>query len=72
MANEVEIINAITGVITYRDLTQDEIKQFADNRAEAQAKAERIAQLKNNETQKKAALLAKLGITEDEVRLLLS
>ena len=62
------IIDAITGEETWRDYTDAEIveakagEMLAAKLTEAQAK---------NETDK-AALLAKLGITADEAKLLLS
>jgi hypothetical protein len=66
------IHDIITGEIIERLFTQDEIK-------EAEAEALRIKNLNDvrvtEESQKasaKAALLEKLGITEDEAKLLLS
>jgi hypothetical protein len=61
------IVDAATGEETSRDYTAKEIaeveKAIADN--EARAKAQSI------KAEAKAALLDKLGITEDEARLLL-
>jgi hypothetical protein len=61
------IVDAATGEETLRDYTAKEIaeveKSIADN--EARAKAQSI------KAEAKAALLDKLGITEDEARLLL-
>ena len=62
------IIDAITGEETWRDYTDAEI---------AEAEAGAIAAAKLTEAQAKAeadkaALLAKLGITADEAKLLLS
>ncbi len=60
--------NLETGEVTEIELTAEEIAELSALRAETEAK---IAV----ETQKatdKAALLAKLGITEDEAKLLLS
>ncbi len=63
-----KIVNVETGEITYRDYTEIEIaeieKSLAENEAEAALKAEVQTA--------KAALLEKLGITEDEAKLLLS
>jgi hypothetical protein len=50
-----------------RDATSAEIDFIAKVKAEAQAQADAIAA----KSAEKAALLAKLGITEDEARLLL-
>ena len=69
MTNSIKTIhNVETGEIIEREMTAEEIAQqekdereFAQLKAEAQAKA----------TQK-AALLERLGITEDEARLLLA
>ena len=66
------IIDCSTGIETTQELTVDEMKQqaeyeaglakFDSMKAEAEAKA----------ATDKAALLAKLGITADEAKLLLS
>jgi 1,2-phenylacetyl-CoA epoxidase catalytic subunit len=61
------IINLATGETTVRDFTQAEIDQIKAERAELLAKAEAL----EAKAADKAALLAKLGITEDEARLLL-
>ena len=68
MSNKKTIHNVETGEIFERDLTADEIAQIAIDKAEEvqlKAKAEAKATAK-------AALLQKLGITEDEAKLLLS
>lgn len=62
--------NAITGkeTIFEREMTDDELKQFEIDQKE-------IALRLKKESEKeiaKTALLAKLGITEDEAKLLLS
>lgn len=61
-------LNATTGEEIDRPATAQEVKQFENDRLalEAEKKAEALRQAK------KAELLAKLGITEDEARLLLS
>lgn len=62
------IHNAQTGEIIEREMNAEELAQWEADRvkteAEAQAKAQAAAA--------KAALLTKLGITEDEAKLLLS
>jgi hypothetical protein len=62
------IVNATTGEEILRDYTAKEIaeveKAIVDNQAKAKAEAAKAAE--------KAALLAKLGITDDEAKLLLS
>lgn len=59
--------DAITGEGSYRDLTADELKEHKANeklRAEALVEAEaKVAQ--------RQALLTRLGITEEEARILL-
>jgi hypothetical protein len=62
--------NAITGeeTITERDETAAETKARLDYEKQI-AEAQTATETKTNE---KAALLSKLGITEDEARLLLS
>jgi hypothetical protein len=61
--------NAITGeeTITERDETKEETKARLD--AEKSAKA--YAEAKADQETKKAALLARLGLTEDELKTIL-
>jgi hypothetical protein len=63
-----KIVNAETGEETWRDYTAAEIAEV--EAAKAEAETQRIAQ--EAKAAEKAALLAKLGITEDEANLLLS
>lgn len=59
--------NAETGELVYREMNEAEFAQYELDKAKAQkqnAEAEAKAQAK-------AALLARLGITEDEAKLLL-
>lgn len=63
----IKIHDVQTGEIIEREMTQAEITQAAKDAAETQKQMEAEA-LKVVE---KAALLAKLGITEDEAKLLL-
>jgi len=64
-------INCETGEVIERPLTADEIA--ANEAAQAQAKADRLAAEAEAATkaEAKSALLAKLGISEDEAKLLL-
>jgi|LakMenE18May11ns_1017448.scaffolds.fasta_scaffold8085500_2 hypothetical protein len=64
-------INCETGEVTERPLTAAEIA--ANEAAAAQAEADRVAAEAEAATkaQAKAALLEKLGISEDEAKLLL-
>jgi hypothetical protein len=59
--------NCTTGEVIEREMTDAEIAQDLAN----QAKAELQAEAEAAKAADKAALLAKLGITEDEARLLL-
>ena len=63
-----KIYDVTTGETTQREYTADEIAEVEANIAKESAKAEAEA-IKAAE---KAALLAKLGITADEAKLLLS
>ena len=63
-----KIVNAETGEETIRPYTKDEIATIEKATAEAQAKAA----ADNAKEAEKTALLAKLGITDDEAKLLLS
>jgi hypothetical protein len=60
--------DAITGEGNYRDLTADELKE---HKANEKLRAEALVQTEAKAAQK-AALLTRLGISEDEARLLLS
>jgi hypothetical protein len=64
----IKIINTETGEETEREMTQAEVTQLDLDNAEALA----YKKLQEDNAREKAALLAKLGITEDEARLLLS
>jgi hypothetical protein len=68
MSDKVVEINAETNEIIQRDPTDEEIKDFEQNRQNYEARvaseASRVAA--------KAAILDKLGITEEDARLLLS
>lgn len=63
-----KIVNIQTGEETWRDYTPKEIAEVEKAQAEA---AERVAKAAETAAAK-AALLAKLGITEEEAKLLLS
>lgn len=63
----IKIVNAETGEELEREMNADELAQYEiDQAAELAKQAEAEAK-----AQAKADLLAKLGITEDEARLLL-
>ena len=64
-------VNCATGEVIERPLTADEIA--ANEAAAAQAEADRLAAEAEAEAkaEAKAALLEKLGISEDEAKLLL-
>jgi hypothetical protein len=63
----VRIVNAQTGEVIDREMNDTEFKAYQDDRA-AIASAEEEAEAKADA---KAALLTKLGITEDEAKLLI-
>jgi len=65
---QVKEVNAETGEETLRDMNAAELAQLAKDVAEREAIEATEAQAKAD----KAALLAKLGITADEAKLLLS
>jgi hypothetical protein len=65
-------VNCATGEVVERPLTAEELAQReADAQAAATAKAEEDAKAAADAVAK-AALLTKLGITEDEAKLLLA
>jgi phosphopantetheinyl transferase (holo-ACP synthase) len=61
------IHNAVTGEIIEREMTSDELAQFEKDKIEDATRAAEQAAKDAD----KAALLAKLGITADEAKLLL-
>jgi hypothetical protein len=68
MSNMIKIHNVETGEIVEREMNAEELAQLeADNSKSAQREAEAEAT-----AAQKAALLERLGITQDEAKLLLS
>lgn len=61
------IVNIETGETTERALTNEEIKEMLAAQAKAEAATQKLAEA----AAAKAALLEKMGITEEEARLLL-
>jgi hypothetical protein len=64
---EIKELNCETGEEVIRDATPEELAQASKDAAEAQAEAEAVQQAKI----KRQSLLNKLGITEEEAKLLL-
>ena len=64
---QVKIVNAETGEEIVRDATSEEIAQMELDKAEAI----RMNELRAKTASDKAALLAQLGITEEQAKLLL-
>ena len=60
--------NIATGEITERDMTAQELSQWEADKSEAEA----IKAAEATKAAEKAALLTKLGISEDEAKLLLA
>jgi hypothetical protein len=67
-----KIINCETGEVIERGLTDDELAQQEIDNAETLAIKEAQAAEAQAKATQKAALLERLGITEDEARLLLA
>ena len=67
MTLQMGIYNHATGENIVRNMTEEEILQWEAGKAAAEVKAQAEAEA----AAAKAALLAKLGITEEEARLLL-
>ena len=65
---KITIHNAETGEIIEREMNATELAQLEADKADSVSVREAIAQ----KAMRKAALLDKLGITEDEAKLLLS
>jgi len=71
MTNQIGIYDHLTGETIVREMTADELAQReAEVAAWLQAKADKQAEAEAKAAQRQA-LLDKLGITEDEARLLL-
>lgn len=64
----IKIHNVETGEVIERDMNAKELAQWEADKAAAEAKAQAVAET----AAAKAALLEKLGITEEEAKLLLS
>ena len=64
----IKIHNVETGEVIERDLNETELAQLAIDQERAQA----TKQAETEKAAEKAALLAKLGISDDEAKLLLS
>ena len=67
-----KIINCETGEVTERPFTAEELAQMEIDNANAQALREKIETELATKATAKAALLAQLGITEEQAKLLLS
>ena len=65
-------VNCATGEVTERPLTAEELAQREADAQAAAAKAHEEEVKAAADAEAKAALLAKLGITEDEAKLLLA
>jgi len=65
------IANVETGEVIQREMTADEIKAEKAEQAERAAVEAKALEAEAQKAADKAALLSKLGITEDEARLLL-
>ena len=65
---QIKIHNVETGEVIEREMNAEELAQYEIDKLAAKAEAEAAAKA----AVAKAALLAKLGITEEEAKLLLS
>jgi hypothetical protein len=68
MTKMIQEHNATTGEIIEREMTADELAQLEADRVRVQTESA----LEAEKATEKAALLAKLGISESEAKLLLS
>jgi hypothetical protein len=65
---QVKIVNAQTGEEIIRDMNEAELAQLEIDKAAAEAQIQAMEE----KASAKAALLSRLGMTEDEAKLLLS
>ena len=68
---QITIHDALTGETVTRNFNADELAQAKLDKAETEAQAEAQAEAKLAKQVARAALLTKLGITEQEAQLLL-
>lgn len=64
-------IDGLTDTVIEREATEEEAKAIADNQAAAKAIKDAEQAEANAKAEAKAALLDRLGITEEEAQLLL-
>jgi hypothetical protein len=67
-----EIVDIISGTVETVDMTIEELKAYETYKAKADAEIDLFITNQTAAQAAKKALLDKLGITEDEARLLLS
>lgn len=67
-----KIINCETGEVIERELNAEELAQEVIDDKRIKAEAKKIAEVAEANAKAKADLLERLGITEDEAKLLLS
>ena len=72
MSNLAAIANVSEGTFEQREMTKEELEQDAKNRAETKKQNDLEAEAAVTKATEKAALLVKLGITDNEAKLLLS
>ena len=68
MIPKIKIVNAETNDVIEREMTEDEYKSFLEN----EEKSKNFLKEINANISKKKDILNKLGITEEEAKLLLS
>jgi hypothetical protein len=72
MENEMMVHDVVSGEISFRAYTDQEKLDRAKAKKEHDEQQAIILEMQNSKAVEKAALLAKLGITDDEAKLLLS
>jgi hypothetical protein len=72
MSNLAAVANVSDGTFEQREMTTQELEQDAIDRAETKKQNDLEAAAEATKATEKAALLAKLGISESEAALLLS
>lgn len=65
---KIKVHNVETGEVIEREMNAEELAQWEANKLQVQAEAQQKAEV----SAKRQALLDKLGITEEEAKLLLS
>jgi len=72
MTYTMTVFNGLTNEYDVREMTNEEIKQFEESRIAAQKDIEKSEKLIEDKRLARQAVLSKLGLTDEEIEILLS